>query len=149
MKRFSLIMIAVVSAFALALCSCTKTDPKEIDPYSDVQKQIFAMMHGTFEYDIYGVVTTITFGEHYSKPVEATFDDGKKTEVHGTLTIKYWNGDSYTRYYRLHYDGKGITFYNKKDAISLTYLHDFQYVDDNTFRIKETKATLWDTYKRK
>ena len=78
MKRFSLIMIAVVSAFALALCSCTKTDPKEIDHYSDVQKQIFAMMHGTFEYDIYGVVTTITFGEHYSKPVEATFDDGKK-----------------------------------------------------------------------
>jgi|GEM_PF-4153875 len=38
--------------------------------------------------------------------------------------------------------------YDDKQSISLAYVKDFQYVDANTFKWKETKDVLWDTYNR-
>ena len=130
--------------------SCSKSDTKkEENYYSEAQKQVFAMMHGTFKYELYGVVTTVSFGQHYAKPIEATYTkDGSKTEIHGELTISYWNGDSYKRYYRLFSDAKGLSMYDDKQNISIVYYKDFQYVDANTFKWKDQKDMVWDTYKR-
>lgn len=143
-KALFFMMLAVL----FAGCSKSETE-KEENYYSEAQKQVFAMMHGTFKYETYGVVTTVTFGQQYPKPIEATYvKDGSKTEIHGELTIKYWNGDTYKRYYRLFSDAKGLSMYDDKQSISLIYYKNFQYVDDNTFRWKDQSATLWDTYKR-
>ena len=38
--------------------------------------------------------------------------------------------------------------YNDNQNISTAYVKDFQYVDANTFKLKEVNEVLWDTYKR-
>lgn len=149
MKR-KITFISLISLALLTLFSCTKpgTEPEK-EYYNEAQKQVFAMMHGTFKYSIMGIPTTVSFGQHYDKPVEATYTpDGSKRELHGEMTITYWNGDSYTRYYRLSTDTKTFTMYDDKQNISLSYVKDFQYVDSDTFRWKDTKDMVWDTYNR-
>ena len=150
MKR-KVSLISLITLALLALFSCTKQEAEqEVEYYNEAQKQVFAMMYGTFKYDIMGVTTTISFGQHYDKPIEATYKkDGSTRELHGEMTITYWNGVSYTRYYRLSSDTKTFTMYDDNQNIALAYVMDFQYVDANTFKWKEIQAVLWDTYKRK
>lgn len=149
MKR-SLTLLAVIAMSLTALVSCTKngTEP-EPEHYTESQKQVFEMMHGTFKYDIMGITTTVVFGQHYSKPQEALYvKDGTTREIHGEITISYWEGSSYKRYYHLSANAKTFTMYDDNHNISLAYVKDFQYVDADTFKWKETKDMVWDTYKR-
>lgn len=148
-RKLTLLSLITLALFSLSACSKTDPEAQEEKYYTEAQEQVFAIMHGTFKYDILGITTTITFGQHYSKPIEATFaKDGSKREIQGEMTISYWNGDSYKRYYRVTSDAKTLTMYDDKQSISLAYVKDFQYVDANTFKWKETKDVLWDTFNR-
>ena len=150
MKRI-IILLSIIALMLCCLSSCTKPDQDETDIhyYNDAQEHVFSIMHGTFKYEFYGIVTIISFGQHYTKPQEANYAKyGSTRELHGEITITYYNGDSYKRYYHLSSDTKTLTMYNDNQNITIAYVKDFQYVDPNTFKLKEVKDVLWDTYKR-
>ncbi len=150
MKR-KLTLLSLIALALFSLSACSKTDPEvqEEKYYTEAQEQVFAIMHGSFKYEFYGITTTVSFGQHYTKPVEAIFKkDGSTRELQGEITITYYDGTSYKRYYRVSTDAKTLTMYDDKQSISLAYVKDFQYVDANTFKWKETKDVLWDTYNR-
>ena len=148
-RKLTLLSLIALALFSLAACSKTDPEAREEKYYTEAQEQVFAIMHGTFKYEFYGITTTVSFGQHYTKPVEAIFKkDGSTRELQGEITITYYDGTSYKRYYRVSTDAKTLTMYDDKQSISLAYVKDFQYVDANTFKWKETKDVLWDTYNR-
>lgn len=143
-RKQPFLLFTVLSLFVLY--SCEKSGA---DYYTEYQKQAFDMMHGSFKNEFYGITTTVTFGKHYQKPLKARYSkDGTNREIHGEITISYWNGDSYTRYYQLSPDACSLYMYDDKKNISLTYYKEFVYVDADTFRWREWKGDFWDTYKR-
>lgn len=143
-------------ALAIAvLPSCNPIDnptqEEEQEYYTAKQKEVLSIFHGSFSYTLYGTTTKISFSQPFSKPIEGKFSNGDKTEMHGKLTFHYWNGSSYDRYYRLHSDAKKIALYMVDEStkeIYKTELKDFQYVDSNTFKWKDTNDMVWDTYQR-
>lgn len=148
-RKLTLLSLIALALFSLSACSKTDPEAREEKYYTEAQEQVFAIMHGTFKYEFYGITTTVSFGQHYTKPVEAIFKkDGSTRELQGEITINYYDGTSYKRYYRVSTDAKTLTMYDDKQSISLAYVKDFQYVDANTFKWKETKDVLWDTYNR-
>ena len=150
MKRI-IVSLSIIALMLYSLTSCTKSDPEEPDIhyYNDAQEQVFSIMHGTFKYEFNGITTIISFGQHYSKPQEANYAKyGSTRELHGEITITYYTGESYKRYYHLSSDAKTLTMYDDNHNISIAYVKDFQYVDANTFKLKEINEVLWDTYKR-
>ena len=148
MKRILIKLLSLAMISIAIFSSCEKTESKDPEYYSETQKQIFSMMHGSFVYEFYGIKTVVTFGTHYDKPLDATFEDGSKTEIHGEVTITYYDGSSFSRYYRLYSDGNRLSMYNKQQGISIVDVKDFRYVDENTFKWKELNNMVWDTYKR-
>ena len=56
---------------------------------------------------------------------------------------------SFEKYYDLSNSADRLYSYFSLTNINSIQKQDFQLVDDNTFKLKEIKATLWDTYKRK
>lgn len=143
-KREQLFLLfAVLSLFVLYSCEKSGAD------YTEYQKQAFDMMHGSFKNEFYGITTTVTFEKHYTKPMKARFSkDGTNRDIHGEITITYWNGDSYKRYYQLSPDARSLSMYNDNKDITLTYYKEFEYINDNTFRWREWREPLWDTYER-
>lgn len=89
--------------------------------------------------------------EQYNPPKDATSSSTGKVPqyIQGKLRITYYEGSSFTYYYRLNSDATRIYMGSNIDKWDNVKSQDFRYVSDNEFKIKGTNATLWDSYTRK
>lgn len=107
-------------------------------------------MKGTFTNTSYGFTTTITFGEQYNPPKVVTLSQslpsGAKDErtVHGTYTIIYYSGTTFTKYYYVSTDASDLV--SSFDLTGDRYHLDFQILNTTQFKLKESGSYLWDTY---
>lgn len=145
---FSLILLL---ATIITMLSCSKDD--EPDVLTPEQKTALYAMHGTFTstLPVVGWTTTIEFLEQYNPPKDATSSlTGKVPKyIQGKLRITYYEGSSYTYYYRLNSNATRIYMGGNIDKWDNVSAQDFRYVSPNEFKIKETNATMWDSYTRK
>lgn len=149
MKKLFPLMLLIATMLTFTACG----GDDEPDVLTPAQKTALSAMHGTFSntLPVVGWTTTIEFLEQYNPPKDATTPiTGKVPQyIQGKLRITYYEGSSFTYYYRLNdnanriYMGKNINNWENVKA------QDFRYVSSNEFKIKETNATMWDNYTRK
>ena len=153
MRIKSSILLLAAAAF-LCVVSCTKAGTDTDESYfSDAQKKALKVLNGSFAYTLsigsYSNTTTSTFLEQYNPPKKATVEGGGEISVHGKYRVVYEGGETFEKYYDLSNSADRLYSYFSLTNINSIQKQDFQLVDDNTFKLKEIKATLWDTYKRK
>lgn len=145
-------MLLLVTVFAFSACS--SDDEEDFSYDSEQQKNALSALHGTFSYtlEITNWTTTIDFLEQYH-PAKDAFDPSTNSTIpkyiQGKLRITYYEGSSYEYYYRLNKDATRI--YMGFDINNWEYVDakDFRFVDNDQFKMKETKDFLWETYNRK
>lgn len=145
-----MLLIAIIVCFTMQ--SCSKDDEELDNVLTSEQKTALSSMYGTFTntLPIVDWTTTIEFLEQYNPPKDATSKTGVIPQyIHGKLRITYYEGSSYVYYYRLNDNATRIYMGNKIDKWNNVKSQDFKYVSANEFKIKETNATLWDSYIRK
>lgn len=144
-----MLLLAMMFTFA----ACDGDDEDEPDVLTSEQKVALSALHGTFTNTLAIVnwTTTIEFLEQYNPPKDATSTQNGNIPnyVQGKLRITYYEGSSFTYFYRLNNDATRIYMCSRIDKWDNVKSQDFKYVSDNEFKIKETKETLWDTYTRK
>lgn len=148
-KAFSLLLL-LATIFTFTSCGDDEDEP---DVLTAEQKVALSAMHGTFTntLPLMDWTTTIEFLERYNPPKDATSSlTGKVPQyIQGKLRITYYEGSSFTYYYRLNSDATRIYMGSNIDKWDNVKSQDFRYVSENEFKIKETNATLWDSYTRK
>lgn len=143
--------------FLLLACSvlaCGKVEQPKKSPYSEKQLKAFEVLIGTFVNTnafVPSLKTTLVFSKHYDEPVKVEYKDGEEAIIHGEVRLIYYNGDSYDRYYRLHFNVDGITFLEKSsnylgDYYSVKGIYDLEIKDANTFLIRSFDSNNWDKY---
>lgn len=149
-KVFSL-MLLLATIITFTACGDDKED--EPDVLTSQQKIALSALHGTFTntLPVLNWTTTMEFLEQYNPPKDAhSPSTGNIPQyVQGKVRITYYEGSSFTYYYRLSSDADRIYMCSKIDNWDNVKAQDFKYVSESEFKIKETKATTWDSYKRK
>lgn len=149
MKNVFSLMLLFTTILTLTSCSDDKDEPGVL---TSEQKVALSAMHGTFTntLELMNWTTTIEFLEQYNPPKDATSTTGKVPQyIQGKLRITYYEGSSFTYYYRLNNDATRIYMGSNIDKWDNVSAQDFRYVSPNEFKIKETNATMWDSYTRK
>ena len=62
-RKLTLLSLIALALFSLSACSKTDPEAREEKYYTEAQEQVFAIMHGTFKYEFYGITTTVSFGQ--------------------------------------------------------------------------------------
>lgn len=146
--------------FTMLLCvvtfftSCSKDeDEPDMSYLTEQQKNALSALHGTFSYTL-GLVnwtTTIEFLEQYH-PAKDAFDPSTNTTIsqwHGKLRMTMTYGSSNEHFYRLNSDATKIYMGNKDNNGEYLITQDIRLVNNDQFKLKETKSQIWDTYNRK
>lgn len=142
----NLILVLTVLFAVISLNSCSK---EESDGAYFSKEQLTALntFKGTFRYTIMNIETTIQFVEQYNPPLSVVIDGRVEEYIHGMYRVIYYDGSSYNRYYHIGFDGDWMSSSVSTDWKSV-HVVDLNVIDENTFRIKEQRDVLWDTYNR-
>jgi outer membrane lipoprotein-sorting protein len=152
-KVFSLMLLLATIVIALPSCSDDDDEP-DMSYLTEQQKNALSALHGTFSYtlELMNWTTTIEFLEQYH-PAKDAFDPSTNSTIpqyiHGKLRITYYEGSSFEYYYRLNSDATKIYMGSNINNWEYVKTQDFRLVNNDQFKLKETKDVLWDTYNRK
>lgn len=145
----------LLATLVIALPSCSDDDDElDMSYLTEQQKTALSALHGTFSYtlELMNWTTTIEFLEQYY-PAKDAFDPSTNSTIpqyiHGKLRITYYEGSSFEYFYRLNSDATKIYMGSNINNWEYVKTQDFRLVNNDQFKLKETKDVLWDTYNRK
>lgn len=153
-RTIGLLILLVVVSFI----SCEEKEEPQTKYFSEAQKTALHTFEGTYEnvMIIPGVdtlKTTIVFLEQYNPPLEATYTDYDTKEkttfyVHGKYRHEYAFGNTTSEeYYYVSADADYLYSFPSLSTMSVSK-QNLQIVSNTSFKIKELKDYLWDTYNK-
>lgn len=114
MKKAFLFLMLMVVSFSFVGCSSDDDNDDTGNSMSEAQKKALSVFNGTFK-DVHEVgVTTITFKEQYNPAKVVILDEnyatgeGRERKIHGLLTVTYYNGQSFDKYYYIDHNATSI-----------------------------------------
>lgn len=144
-------MLLLATILTFTACGDDDDEP-DYDVLTPKQKEALSVLNGTFTNTLPVVdwTTTIQFLEQYNPPKDATSSKYGviPNNVQGKLRITLYEGSSHEYYYRLNNEATRIYMCSSIDKWDNVSSKDFRYVSATEFKIKETNATLWDSYKK-
>ena len=156
MKKIFLFLMLTMVSFAFVGCSSDDDDSvggkNFIENRTEAQSRALSALSGTFKYTHEVGVTTITFKERYEPTRVFTVDEdyatGQTTEriIHGLLTITYYDGTSFDKYYYLNKDVSSILLSNTEKGVRTKA--DIQLTSESEFKMKDRDAFQWQIFKK-
>lgn len=123
-----------------------------IENRTEAQNRALSALSGTFKYTHEVGATTITFKKRYEPSRVFTVDEdyatGQTTEriIHGLLTITYYDGTSFDKYYYLNKDVSSILLSNTEKGVRTKA--DIQLTSESEFKMKDRDAFQWQIFKK-
>ncbi|WP_062177109.1 hypothetical protein [Dysgonomonas macrotermitis] len=150
-KAFLFLMLTVVS-FSFVGCSSDDDDDNAGNSMSEAQKKALFVFNGTFEYVHEVGTTTITFKEQYNPAKVVVLDEnyatgeGRERKIHGLLTVTYYNGQSFDKYYYIDHNATSI-------GLSFTETGNRTYSNllissPTEFKMKGSNDLRWEVFKK-
>lgn len=156
MKKVTLFLAAVLVSSVFIGCSSDDSEDKGGKMFheqrTEAQSRALAALEGTFKYTHEVGVTTIIFKERYEPSRVFTVDEdyatGEGTErvIHGLLTITYYDGTSFDKYYYLNKDVSSILLSSTEKGNRTA--NNIQLTSPTEFKMKEKNTMLWQVFKK-
>lgn len=152
MKKKILFLTLMAVSFVFIGCSSDDDNENSGNSMSEAQKKALSVLSGTFKYVHEVGTTTITFKEQYNPAKVVILDEnyatgeGQERKIHGLLTITYYNGQSFDRYYYIDTNATsiGLSFTEKGSRTNSAFL----ISSPTEFKIKEKDAMFWQVFKK-
>ena len=149
----NLFLFFVVALCSLVFVGCSSDDDDNTDyTMSDAQRKALSVLNGTFKHVHEVGTTTIEFKEQYNPAKVVILDEnyatgeGRERKIHGLLTVTYYNGQSFDKYYYIDYDATsiGLSFTEKGNRTYSNLL----ISSPTEFKMKERNDLLWQIFKK-
>lgn len=150
MKKILFLMSMMLCAL---LVGCSSDDDDNTgNSISEAQKKALSVLNGTFKYVHEVGTTTIEFKEQYNPAKVVILDEnfatgeGRERKIHGLLTVTYYNGQSFDKYYYIDYNATsiGLSF---TEAGNRTYSN-LLISSPTEFKMKGSNDLRWEIFKK-
>ncbi len=152
MKKVFLFLVLVTVGFAFTGCSSDDDDDNAGSSMSEAQKKALSVFNGTFKYVHEVGTTTIEFKEQYNPAKVVILDEnyatgeGRERKIHGLLTVTYYNGQSFDKYYYIDHNATsiGLSFTEKGNRTYSSLL----ISSPTEFKMKGSNDLRWEIFKK-
>lgn len=152
MKKVILFLVAVLVSSIFNGCSSDDNDDSTGNSINEAQEKALSVLNGTFKYTHEVGATTIVFKEKYKPAKVVVLDEnfatseGRERKIHGLLTVTYYNGQSFDKYYYIDHNATSI-------GLSFTETGNRTYSNllisgPTEFKVKGINDLRWEIFKK-